>query len=47
MEDKSLLLDTSHHSNASQFGKLLFRLNFELGPGKSAKINVKDGDNFY
>ena len=27
-------------------GSLLFRLNFELGEGKSAKINVREGDNF-
>jgi len=27
-------------------GKLLFRLNFELGEGRQAKINVREGDDF-
>ena len=25
----------------------MFRLNFDLGNGKQAKINVREGDNFY
>ena len=25
----------------------MFRLNFDLGEGKQAKLNVKDDDNFY
>lgn len=32
--------------NKKGLGSLLFRLNFELGEGKSAKINVREGDNF-
>eukprot|EP00347_Sterkiella_histriomuscorum_P015959 403355036 len=35
----------SRQSNQSQ-GQLLFRLNFEIGEGKTAKINVREGDNF-
>jgi hypothetical protein len=27
-------------------GALMFRLNFDLGNGNQAKINVREGDNF-
>lgn len=28
-------------------GNFMFRLNFDLGEGKQAKVNVREGDNFY
>ena len=37
--------ESSIKSNA--LGSLMFRLNFDLGEGNSAKINVSEGDNFY
>ena len=43
---RSLELETVE-SPMRKKAKLLFKLNFELGDGRNAKLYVREGDNFY
>ena len=45
-EEQELAIPVNESEIRKIEGQLLFRLNFELGEGRSAKLGVREGDNF-
>ena len=42
-----MIKEESEEVQKPKEGEILFRLNFELGEGRSAKLSVREGQNFY